>query len=135
MKKNKLAPVILAVDDNLKNFQVIGSMLKGWGYRAVMAQSGSQCLDYLKDNIPDMILMDVLMPGLNGYDTSAAVKTSMKNRRHDVTIFESEFKFAKRLSQQFIVCCIDIYNLKQINDTHGHEPGDILIKKVVETIK
>lgn len=204
MKKNKLAPVILAVDDNPKNLQVIASMLKEWGYRAVMAQSGSQCLDYLKDNTPDMILMDVLMPGLNGYDTSAAVKTSMKNRnipilfitalsdpdsivkgfksggvdyitkpfireevqarikvhlelkstldmlqnisitdemtgtynrRHAVTIFERELKFAKRLSQQFIVSCIDIDNLKQINDTHGHEAGDILIKKVVETIK
>jgi len=73
-------PTILAVDDNPRNLQVIGSILKEWKYKAVLAQSASECLGYLKKSSPDLILMDILMPGMDGYEACATIKADIKNK-------------------------------------------------------
>jgi len=77
---NNTPPTILAVDDNPRNLQVIGSLLKDWKYKAVLAQSASECIRYLKKSSPDLILMDILMPGMDGYDACAIIKADIKNK-------------------------------------------------------
>lgn len=73
-------PTILAVDDNSRNLQVIGSLLKERKYKAVLAQTASDCLEYLKKSSPDLILMDILMPGMDGYEACAIIKADIKNK-------------------------------------------------------
>ncbi len=74
-------PTILAVDDNPKNLQLIGSLLKEWKYKAVLAQSALECLGYLKKSSPDLILMDILMPGMDGYEACKIIKADIKNKQ------------------------------------------------------
>lgn len=59
---------ILIVDDVSTNLKCEGEVLKG-KYRMSMAKSGEQALELLEETIPDLILMDVIMPGMDGYET------------------------------------------------------------------
>jgi len=58
MKNKFQTPTILAVDDTPGNLQVIGELLMKWEYKTVLAQSTSECLEYLNKNTPNLILMD-----------------------------------------------------------------------------
>ena len=66
--------VILIVDDDPKNLQVLGSVLVKNGYKASAAQSGAQALDYVRKKVPDLILLDVMMPNMNGFDVCKRLK-------------------------------------------------------------
>ena len=100
MKSKFEIPTILAVDDNHRNLQVIGSLLKEWKYKAVLAQSASECLDYLKKNSPDLILMDILMPGMDGYETCTIIKADIKNK-HIPILFITALSDTKSIVNAF----------------------------------
>lgn len=61
-------PVILAVDDNPRNLQLITSLLSQKGYKVVVANSGENALKYLMLKKPDLILLDIMMPGMSGHE-------------------------------------------------------------------
>lgn len=58
---------ILIVDDNPQNLQVLAEVVEQSGCEAVLALDGRQALAYLEDELPDLILLDVMMPELDGY--------------------------------------------------------------------
>lgn len=60
---------ILIVDDNELNLKVAQTMLKHYGYNLTTCQSGRDCIAKVIENKYDLILMDEMMPGLNGCDT------------------------------------------------------------------
>lgn len=66
---------ILIVDDVSTNLKCEGEVLKG-KYRMSMAKSGEQALELLEETIPDLILMDVIMPGMDGYETMLKIKNN-----------------------------------------------------------
>lgn len=68
-------PVILAVDDNPQNLQVLGNILEPAGYAVVLAISASQALDYLKNEKPNLILLDVMMPEMDGFELCRRIKS------------------------------------------------------------
>ncbi|HKT06099.1 MAG TPA: response regulator [Rugosimonospora sp.] len=65
---------ILAVDDSTTFLQAIGSSLRDEGYEVVLAQSGQEALDLLAAQTVDCILLDLLMPGLDGRETCQRIK-------------------------------------------------------------
>ncbi|NTU82884.1 MAG: response regulator [Chloroflexales bacterium] len=67
---------ILVVDDNLDNRTIIAHMLKLSGFRVVMAGDGHQALELSMREAPDLIMMDLAMPGLDGWSTTAQIKSS-----------------------------------------------------------
>ena len=70
---------ILMVDDIPKNLQVLGSTLKGQGYKVEFATSGIQALDWLNKKEFDLILLDVMMPEMDGFETCQKIR---KNEKH-----------------------------------------------------
>lgn len=64
---------ILLVDDNLTNLKQAGALLKEQ-YKVSVAKSGEQALEFLEKFTPDLILMDVEMPEMNGYETTKRIK-------------------------------------------------------------
>ncbi len=60
--------IILVVDDNPQNIQVLGRILRENGYDFVFARNGEQALKYLKTEKPDLILLDIMMPGMDGFE-------------------------------------------------------------------
>lgn len=67
---------ILVVDDNLDNRTIIAHMLKLSGFRVVTAGDGHQAIAMSEHESPDLILMDLAMPGLDGWSAAARIKSS-----------------------------------------------------------
>ena len=65
---------ILIVDDAPKNIQVLGTILKENGYQIKAAMDGKQALAAVEKSLPDLILLDIMMPEMDGYETCKALK-------------------------------------------------------------
>ncbi len=72
---NPTRHTILVVDDEPLNLQVMEAMLIPLGYDVVLAKNGEECLDMIGQCDPDLILLDVMMPGLNGFEVAKRVKS------------------------------------------------------------
>ncbi len=68
---NKL---VLAVDDDQDNLTLLSGILQHEGYRVETAQSGEEALERLKTISPDLILLDINMPGMSGYETLTEIR-------------------------------------------------------------
>lgn len=72
---NKVEQRVLIVDDTQKNIQVIGALLRDKGYLISVANSGENALANLEKSKPDLILLDIMMPGIDGYETCSRIKS------------------------------------------------------------
>ena len=72
MEKKK--STVLIVDDVLKNIQLLGNMLQKKGYEISFATSGQQALGIVKIKKPNLILLDIMMPGIDGYEVCTELK-------------------------------------------------------------
>jgi DNA-binding response OmpR family regulator len=80
MEQNNQNSMVLIVDDTPKNIQVIGSILMEQKYRISVAKNGREALKVVKDVKPDIILLDVIMPELDGFETCKQLKESPETR-------------------------------------------------------
>jgi len=217
--------LILIVDDNPQNIQVLGNLMEGKGYDVAVAMNGGQVLDFIKDEKPDLILMDIMMPGMDGYAVCGMLKqnpetadipvifltaktedddivlglktgavdyvtkpfsetvlfarirthvelkksrenirrakeelekrnlklqaamkdlelaartdslTGLYNRRYMQNRLDEELVRVKRNKKDFTVVMSDIDFFKRINDAHGHECGDHVLKFMAGTLR
>ncbi|MFZ1027992.1 MAG: response regulator [Limnoraphis robusta] len=68
--------LILIVDDNPTNIKVLSDFLRNYGYKILIAKDGESCLKRLEKITPDLILLDVMMPGIDGFETCRQIKAS-----------------------------------------------------------
>ena len=68
---------ILVVDDDVTNLKMAGHILSKNGMRVTALRSGTALLDYIRTSTPDLILLDIKMPGLDGFETLELLKTQM----------------------------------------------------------
>lgn len=69
---------ILVVDDNHENLRIVSSFLKEEGYRIALALDGNGAFKVLHENRIDLILLDVMMPEIDGYEVCKKIKTDDK---------------------------------------------------------
>ena len=75
-------PNILIVDDNTKNIQVVANVLKSIGvYNIFFATSGEKCIEQLTLRNYSLILLDINMPGLDGYETALIIKENRETKK------------------------------------------------------
>lgn len=67
---------ILVVDDNVENCSMMADLLIQWGYRVEEAHQGREVLELVKRFKPDLILLDVMLPGMNGFEICKRIKQS-----------------------------------------------------------
>ncbi|MDZ7961347.1 MAG: response regulator [Aulosira sp. DedQUE10] len=72
--------LILIVDDNPTNLDVISETLSDAGLTVAIATSGESALQRLERRLPDLILLDVMMPGINGFETCQRLKSNPKTQ-------------------------------------------------------
>ena len=70
---------VLVVDDNEDCLQLVSRMLRGQGFDVMAASDGAGALEILTDESPDIVLLDVMMPGMNGFEVLEAVRQSARN--------------------------------------------------------
>lgn len=64
---------ILIVDDSATDRFYLTEILESAGYVVSTAENGDECLVKVKENMPDLVVMDVIMPGLNGFQATRAL--------------------------------------------------------------
>jgi len=72
--------VVLAVDDNEQNLQLLEEYLWGWGYDVVLARDGREALEAYPKHNPSIIVLDVMMPNMDGYEACTRIKTAPGGR-------------------------------------------------------
>ncbi len=195
---------VLIVDDIPANISALSNFLRSIGFKVLIAKNGKSAIQRAEYAHPDLILMDVIMPEMNGFDACHILKsqettkeipiifmtaltdtvdkvkgfelgaadyitkpiqpeevlarvnvhlalkkalatltilattdamTGVYNRRFAYEILAKQIATAKRENSSFVLCYIDVDNLKKINDTHGHKAGDTLINTIVSSLK
>ena len=67
---------ILVVDDNLANCDLLADVLSQWGYEVAQAHQGKEVLPMVEAFRPDLVLLDVMLPGMNGFEICKRIKAS-----------------------------------------------------------
>ncbi|MFA5143563.1 MAG: response regulator [Candidatus Omnitrophota bacterium] len=75
-----MAKKILVVDDEPYMLEIIRARLVSNGYVVVTAVNGEDCLKKAEDDIPDLILMDILLPGKSGFEVVKHLKENDKTK-------------------------------------------------------
>jgi two-component system, sensor histidine kinase and response regulator len=69
---------ILAVDDTPDNLALIETILEDEGYEIILASSGAAALGLVEQSPPDLILLDIMMPGMDGYEVTRRIRQNPK---------------------------------------------------------
>ena len=83
---NKSETTILVADDEPTNLDVLLACLDVEGYRMLVAEDGKSAVEQAKHALPDLVLLDVLMPNMDGYEACRALKSD-ESTRHIPVIF------------------------------------------------
>ncbi len=71
---------ILIVDDNTQNLQILANILQAENYKVAMVKDGKKALEFMDKIRPDLILLDIMMPGLDGFHVCQRFKQNEDNR-------------------------------------------------------
>ncbi|MFO7820127.1 MAG: PAS domain S-box protein, partial [Halanaerobacter sp.] len=103
MEEDKL---ILVVDDNEGNLRILANILSANSYRVALAKRGQEALDFVYNKEPDLILLDIMMPDINGIEVCKRLKESEKIEKIPV-IFISVLKETEKKLKGFAVGGVD----------------------------
>jgi putative two-component system response regulator len=73
-KENNMSSMVLIVDDEYSGRETLQSILEGEGYQLEMAENGPQAIEKAKELLPDVILLDVMMPGMTGFEVCQRIR-------------------------------------------------------------
>ena len=65
---------ILVVDDTPQNLKLLADMLEAQGYAVAAAAGGEAALERIRESVPDLVLLDIMMPRKNGYQVCRSIK-------------------------------------------------------------
>jgi CheY-like chemotaxis protein len=92
----------MVIDDEVKILGIIRKMLQKEGYEVVVADSGKLCLEILENEKPDLILMDIMMPEMDGWETVRRIRKDKTNESIIIsmlTVKSSEEDMEKSLNE------------------------------------
>ena len=114
---------VLIVDDNIKNLDLFKDFVESWGYETVTAQQGKDAISLAERYLPDIILLDVMLPGMSGYEVCRELKENTKTQHIPVVMITVLNDIADRIhvnkivADQFMVKPVDYNELHAILDS------------------
>ncbi len=101
---------ILIADDESDSLQLISTRLRANGYNVVTAADGQEVLTKVKDEHPDLVILDLMMPKLDGYKACRLLKFDVRYRKIPIVILSAR---AQPEDMQLIKeCGADVYFVK-----------------------
>jgi two-component system sensor histidine kinase/response regulator len=130
---------ILVVDDNQENLKVVSNFLKEEGYKIALALDGESALAVLDENAIDLILLDVMMPGMDGFEVCAKIKKDNALKEIPI-IFLTAKNNTEDIVKGFQLGGVDYITKPFIRDemlvrVHTHLELSLSKKELLETIK
>ena len=104
---------VMVVEDNEKNRKLMRVILKAKGYTVTEASTGEEALNILKNQKPDIILMDIQLPGIDGITLAKQIKGNTITK--DIPIIAVTAYAMKGDKQKILECGCDDYVSKPIN--------------------
>ena len=104
---------VMVVEDNEKNMKLMRVVLKAKGYNIIEAATGEEALNLLKNQKPDIILMDIQLPGIDGLTLIKQIKASVITK--DIPIIAVTAYAMKGDEQKILDTGCDAYVSKPIN--------------------
>ena len=104
---------VMVVEDNEKNRKLIRVVLKAKGYNVIEATTGEEALSLLKEQIPDIILMDIQLPGIDGLTLIRQIKADVDKK--DIPIIAVTAHAMKGDQQKILDTGCDAYMSKPID--------------------
>jgi DNA-binding response OmpR family regulator len=89
---------ILIVDDDVDTLRLVGLMLQRQGYQIVAANNGNQALIMAKNEQPDLILLDIMMPDLDGYEVTRQLRKSPDTSKIPIIMFTAKSQLEDRVT-------------------------------------
>ena len=89
-KKNTRNALVLIVDDVEINREILGEIVSDMGYQTQLAESGIQALERIRERPPNLVLSDISMPEMDGYELCRRLKADVHTRDIPI-IFISAF--------------------------------------------
>jgi len=142
--------LVLIVDDNSKNLQFLGNVLSEKGYEPILALNGVQALNYIEKEKPDVILLDIMMPEMDGYEVCKILKSKTATKEIPIIFITAKIG-EKDIIKGFECGAVDYitkpFNLSELImrvETHNNlrkakkkleEKEKILLKKIEELKK
>ncbi|MCI0498440.1 MAG: response regulator [Planctomycetales bacterium] len=71
-------PKVLVVDDNLQNLELILAYLEDIDCQTLSAEGGQQALEIINNELPDLVLLDIMMPKISGFEVCKRIKNNPK---------------------------------------------------------
>jgi pilus assembly protein CpaE len=81
---------ILVVDDDLKTVKLVGIVLDRRGYNIIAARTGEQALEKARAEAPDLIVLDIMMPDINGYEVSRRLRADPETADVPILMFSAK---------------------------------------------
>ena len=85
-----MAEKILIVDDDLESLKLIGLMLQRRGYRITAAQGGAQALSKAETDQPDLVILDVMMADMDGYEVTRRMRANARTSHIPIIMFTAK---------------------------------------------
>ncbi len=88
---------ILVVDDEPNILKLVSFILTNNGYEAVEASSGPECLEKVRKEKPDMIVLDVMMPKMDGFEVAKKIKSNTATKDIPILMLSSKAQFEDKM--------------------------------------
>jgi putative two-component system response regulator len=117
-ENNNMGSMVLIVDDEYIGRETLQSVLEGEGYELEMAENGLQAIEKAKKLLPDVILLDVMMPGMTGFEVCQRIRSDPQIAEIPIIILtalddrESLLNALKAGADDFISKPFDRYELR-----------------------
>lgn len=113
---------ILCVEDNDDNLFMLQRRLTRAGFEVNIATDGAHGVEWAKTLLPDLIVMDLNLPGLNGFEATGRLKSQAETKHIPIIVLSSHFDEAYRAKAMAAGC-----------DAYATKPADF--GRLVETIR
>lgn len=109
---------IMIVDDEEDIRVSVSQIFEISGYEVTKAEDGNDCLNKLKHAIPNLVILDIMMPGMNGWDVAARIKENSKWSKIPIVFLtakgdEMSIGMGGLASEEYIVKPFNIIKLKE----------------------
>lgn len=112
---------VLVVEDNVVNQKVLSRFLEKWGIEVIIAEDGQQALVELNSNLVSLILMDLQMPEVDGYEATRLIRSHDDSQKSNIPIIALTAAALKEVKEKVLATGMDDYLTKPFNPDELHK--------------